>query len=157
MRRQRILIVDDEEAVREMLADFLEEAGYAAFTAAGRQGLDIVKATPPDLILLDLLMPEMSGFEFLSQLHEVSGGARIPVIIVSGLGECLARAVDAGVARIAWGAEIVAKPIDLADLLARIEQVLSSAERSVAAPASARSTSPWRSLVAVPARRPRRA
>lgn len=157
MRGQRVLIVDDEAAVREMLADFLEEAGYAAFTADGRQGLDVVRATPPDLILLDLLMPGMSGFEFLSQLHEVSGGARIPVIIVSGLGECLASAVDAGVAQIAWGSEIVAKPIDLADLLARIEQVLSAAERGVAVPASARSASPSRSLAAVPARRPRRA
>lgn len=157
MRRQRVLIVDDEQAVREMLADFLEEAGYAAFTADGRQGLDAVKATPPDLILLDLLMPGMSGFEFLSQLHEVSGGAHIPVIIVSGLGESLASAVDAGVARIAWGSEIVAKPIDFADLLARIEQVLSSAERSVDAPARERSTPPSRSLAAVPARRPPRA
>jgi len=79
----RVLIVDDEPHVREMLRDFLEGTGYEVATAAtGGQALDAVPTFQPDVILIDMLMPDLSGTDVLDALHRA--GVTVPVILMSG-------------------------------------------------------------------------
>jgi signal transduction histidine kinase/DNA-binding response OmpR family regulator len=80
----KVLIVDDDPEVREMLVRTLERQDWAASTAAdGRAGLDAVAANKPDLILLDLMMPRMDGFEFVSELRKHQEWRSIPIIVIT--------------------------------------------------------------------------
>lgn len=77
-----ILIVDDAAFSRRMIRKFLQADGYEILEAVnGREGLEMVGTHNPDCILLDLLMPDVNGFEFLKILQEQ--GAKIPTIIIS--------------------------------------------------------------------------
>ncbi len=83
-RSQRVLIVDDDRATRDVMRAALETAGWHVTEAAdGRQGLDQLGEGRPDLILLDLMMPGMDGFEFLAELRSVADWASIPVVVVT--------------------------------------------------------------------------
>src|SRR5262249_33833533 len=97
---RHVLVVDDNAAVREVMAGALASQGYRASTAAdGREALELLRRGPlPDLILLDLMMPGMDGWEFLRQRRHDAALAAVPVIIVSALDEDQARAVALGVA-----------------------------------------------------------
>jgi CheY-like chemotaxis protein len=83
--RRTVLIIDDEESVREVLSRFLTKAGYEVKVAAnGQEALQMVHSqAPPDLIVLDLMMPVMSGFEVLSALRVNSEWRRIPVVVLT--------------------------------------------------------------------------
>ena len=82
--KKKILIVDDDAAVREMLARVLAGEGYAVLTAAnGFEALDIAAATPLDLVLLDLNMPRMNGFQVLSAVRQRLGFTQLPVIVLT--------------------------------------------------------------------------
>jgi len=82
---KRILVVDDEEDVREYLKTALEDAGFAVDTASdGAEALAAVKASPPDLISLDLVMPRHSGARFYRELQKDKQLAKIPVLVVTG-------------------------------------------------------------------------
>ncbi|MGB7659317.1 MAG: response regulator, partial [Pseudolabrys sp.] len=85
IRSASILVVEDETATRELLCHSLTGMGYATFTAVnGRSGLDWLAGHPaPSLILLDLLMPEMDGFEFLRELRKQPAFFNVPVIVVT--------------------------------------------------------------------------
>jgi CheY-like chemotaxis protein len=79
-----ILIVDDDLAVRERLHRMVEEGGMRAATAAdGREGLACLGEIQPSLVLLDLIMPNMDGFEFLSALREDSAWRDLPVVVIT--------------------------------------------------------------------------
>lgn len=79
----KILLIDDQDALRATYRDFLEELGYVVFDAAsGRIGLELAAREQPDLILLDLYMPELDGLTTLNLLHETAPD--IPVIVISG-------------------------------------------------------------------------
>ena len=81
---QRVLIVDDDDATRDVMRAALEAGGWHVTEAAdGREGLDRLGEGRPDLILLDLMMPGMDGFEFLSELRSTSEGTLIPVVVVT--------------------------------------------------------------------------
>lgn len=83
-----VLLVEDDEGVREAMREALEEEGYATLSAAdGEQALAILARGPkPRLILLDLMMPVMNGWEFLKVLRDSANLARIPVVILSVAG-----------------------------------------------------------------------
>ncbi len=84
----RILVVDDESMVRESLARLLTSAGHAAVTAAnGRDAWLTMYEGVPDLILLDLMMPQMDGITFLTLLRRSDHWAQVPVIVVTGLSD----------------------------------------------------------------------
>jgi hypothetical protein len=89
LRRHRrgnvpILVVDDDPAFRELMRRMLEKEGYAVIEAEnGRVALDRVRQAPPALILLDLIMPEMDGFEFMAEFREHEEWRAIPVVIVT--------------------------------------------------------------------------
>jgi signal transduction histidine kinase/CheY-like chemotaxis protein len=80
----QVLIVDDDAEVREMLVRTLEPQGWAASTAEdGRAALDAITAQKPDLILLDLMMPRMDGFEFVTELRKHHDWRAIPIIVIT--------------------------------------------------------------------------
>lgn len=82
-----ILIVDDDPSLRESLAELLTEEGYAAACAGdGRSALKLLQSQqPPCVILLDLLMPVMDGWEFRSRQRQLAGLAEIPVVVTTAV------------------------------------------------------------------------
>ena len=117
MKSFRILIVDDEERILNFLRSKLRASGYEVFTAGdGIEALQQVHAQELDLIVLDLMMPKLDGFEFLKELRSFSG---MPVIILS------AREADADkIEGLQLGADdYLPKPFNPDELVARIEAV----------------------------------
>jgi class 3 adenylate cyclase/CheY-like chemotaxis protein len=95
----RIVVVDDNESSRDILSRRLTHAGHQVVTASdGRAALARIAAEPPDLVLLDIMMPGMSGFEVLCRLKSDPGTAAIPVIMISALDEIdsVVRCIEAG-------------------------------------------------------------
>jgi class 3 adenylate cyclase/CheY-like chemotaxis protein len=113
----RLLVVDDDEANRDMLSRRLERLGYqVAVTPDGRAALDRLAEEPFDLILLDIVMPELDGYQVLLRLKADDVLRHIPVIVLSASDE-----LDSAVRCIQLGAEdYLAKPIDAVLLRARI-------------------------------------
>ena len=124
----RILIVDDQPDLAGMMSDLLLDAGYATRTAVdGRAALAEVQADPPDLLLLDVQMPEFDGFEVATMLKADPATATIPIIMVSAHEGRGARLVG-----LESGAEdYLSKPVDPAELLAKIRNLLLLRERVV--------------------------
>jgi signal transduction histidine kinase/CheY-like chemotaxis protein len=80
----RALVIDDDEAARDRMRELLRgESWDVAEAVNGREGLEALGHGMPDLILLDLMMPEMNGFEFLAALHAREGGMHVPVVVVT--------------------------------------------------------------------------
>ncbi len=81
---KKVLIVDDDRLSVTLIRFALKEQMYEVATAEdGIQALDAVKAFRPDLIVLDVQMPRMSGFEFMNELKNIPGGASIPIIMLT--------------------------------------------------------------------------
>jgi DNA-binding response OmpR family regulator len=113
----RLLVADDSETVLLMLQRRLEMSGYEVITAKdGKEALDQAESGKPDLILLDAMMPRMSGIEALQRLR--ASGSKIPVLIISAHldAEEPERMIEAG----ADGC--VPKPFEWDELIARIEE-----------------------------------
>ncbi|HMB25427.1 MAG TPA: response regulator, partial [Anaerolineales bacterium] len=115
---QRILVVDDEPAVTDLLAYNLRKALYEVFTAAdGRTALKLAHECKPDLILLDLMIPEVDGLDVCRELRKTSG---VPIIMITARGEEVDRVVGLEI-----GADdYVTKPFSVRELMARIKAVL---------------------------------
>jgi len=116
----RVLVVDDERAVRESLRRALELEGYDVELAAdGREALGRLEAGPdPDAVILDVLMPEVDGLEVCEELRR--SGSRLPVLMLTARAE-----VENRVAGLDAGADdYLTKPFALAELLARLRALL---------------------------------
>ncbi len=123
MDTQTILVVDDDEDVRSSVADALVDLGYRTETAGdGRQALEFLSAapSPPNLILLDMMMPEMDGWTFMSELHKVPDLASIPVVIFSAYGNPREVAGQLG------AAGYLRKPLRLEELAQAVERCATS-------------------------------
>ena len=126
-----VLIVDDDQALCDMLDEYLTLEGFSAVTAAtGPEGLEQLVRCPVDLVILDVMLPELSGIEVLRRIRAVS---RVPVIMLTARGEEVDRVVG-----LEMGADdYLAKPFSPRELVARIRAVLrrapgeSSAEDSL--------------------------
>ncbi len=115
--QKRILVVDDDPSVREMLARVLASEGYLPVTAGdGVKALEIAAAMPIDLVLLDLNLPQKSGWDTFERLS--SDNPLLPVIIVTARSNQLFTAMGAGV-----GA-LLEKPLDFPGLLRTIQELL---------------------------------
>jgi CheY-like chemotaxis protein len=78
------MVVEDDPASRDVIRRTLERDGWIVFAAEnGRAALDSLKKAAPDLIVLDLMMPEMDGFQFVAELRRTESGRRIPVVVVT--------------------------------------------------------------------------
>jgi CheY-like chemotaxis protein len=111
-----VLVVDDNIDAVAALAQILEYEGYAVATAYdGRQALEYFGShPPPDLIVFDLMMPVMNGWELRAELGKVPAFAKVPMVVMTALAEAAEIEVDA----------IVAKPIDLKRLLLIMDRLL---------------------------------
>lgn len=118
-----VLTIDDDQAVRESLANFLEDFGYEVLQAGdGQQGLEVFAANRPDLILVDLRMPCMDGLQVLARVQELS--PQTPIMVISGAGDI--RDVVEALRRGAW--DYLVKPIqDMNILLHSVETCLERA------------------------------
>ncbi len=126
-RKAKVLVADDDPAIQELIRLNLEVQGYEVVIASN--GVETIRkalSEQPDLIILDILMPEMDGYEVMRLLKNSEETSNIPVIVLT------AYASDAG-ALISWveGAEgYLAKPFNPDELLMLIERVLASPEKS---------------------------
>ncbi len=81
---KKILVVDDEPDVRKFIAACIEDAGFIVNTANdGEDALEKIKADPPDLMTLDMVMPKMSGIQVLRRMRKIKEAAEIPVIVIT--------------------------------------------------------------------------
>src|ERR1043166_1311561 len=112
-----VLVVEDDPWIRSLMADLLAGEGYSVVQASdGKAGLERAEENEPDVILLDLAMPEKSGLDVLHELKSSKPTRDIPVIVVSAY----AMLMMGSDARRADG--VIQKPFDLADLLLQVEQ-----------------------------------
>ncbi|MEM7012153.1 MAG: response regulator transcription factor [Verrucomicrobiota bacterium] len=116
-----ILVVDDEEDIRELIADHLAASGMQPVEAEdGLEALRLARDAKPDLILLDLMMPGMDGYGVIRELRENSKTAAIPVIMITAKGE-----EDERIEGLTRGADdYVAKPFSPKELVLRVQAVL---------------------------------
>ena len=111
--RDEILVVDDDSEASEILAELLSQKGYTVARAEnGRQALDYLTHAKPGLIILDLMMPEMSGWEFRERQQNDPRLKSIPVVVVSASG--LVEHVEA--------AAVLSKPLDFGCLMRVVER-----------------------------------
>jgi two-component system alkaline phosphatase synthesis response regulator PhoP len=126
----RILVVDDEPAVTDLLAYNLRKAHYDVLVASdGREALRLAIDSSPDLILLDLMIPEVDGLDVCRELRKTSG---VPIIMITARGEEIDRVVG-----LELGADdYVTKPFSVRELMARIKAVLRRAQSEDKGPGS---------------------
>jgi DNA-binding response OmpR family regulator len=115
----RVLVVDDDLTVAGVVVGYLERAGHQPLHVAdGRKALDTIAADPPDLVVLDLMLPEVGGLEVCRQVR--AGHPQLPIIMLTALGEA-----DERIAGLELGADdYVSKPFSPRELILRIESVL---------------------------------
>jgi CheY-like chemotaxis protein len=124
-RGRRILVVEDDADTRRWLSRALEGEGWQVAEAEnGRVALERLVETPPDLIVLDLMMPEMDGFEFLSQLRRDQALRKIPVVVITA-----AELTDADRSRLNGGVERIMQKTEFQpdDLLAEVRSLVEKA------------------------------
>jgi len=123
MKGKRILIVDDEAAARMLISDVLTDEGYIPLRAEnGRQALEAVKRQAPDLVLLDLRLPDINGIEVLEGIRRIH--PQLPVILVSAYGD-----VSSAVRAVKLGAyDFLEKPLDADRLVVTVRNALWSVE-----------------------------
>jgi CheY-like chemotaxis protein len=116
---KRILVIEDDDAIRYVVSDALLDAGYAVATAIdGGDALDQIDQHPPDAILLDLMMPSMDGWSFLETCRNDTRFSMIPIGIVSAA-PLLCRTADA------WGVQVaIGKPFAIDQLVSQVEHLL---------------------------------
>ncbi|MEO8451771.1 MAG: PAS domain S-box protein, partial [Gemmatimonadota bacterium] len=120
-RTPRILIVDDSRKNQQVLEGMLMQEGYCLVTAtSGAEALAAVASEPPDLILLDVMMPEMDGYQLAAQIKTNPASKNIPIIIVTALGdrEARLRGLSAG------AEDFLSQPVDRVELSVRVRNLL---------------------------------
>ena len=128
MTAARVLVIDDDGDIRRLVADLLGRAGFSVEQAEdGRAGLRALHRTPPDLVVLDVSMPELDGWETLARIRDLS---EVPVLMLTARGDELER-----VRGLKAGADdYVVKPFGRQELVARVLALLRRAGPGVAEP-----------------------
>ena len=120
-RRSRVLIVDDNAANAELLEAYLQGSGWdIVLAASGAQALESCRKSVPDIVLLDVMMPDMSGYEVCRRLKGDPATRDVPVIMVTALTavEDVEKAVDAGTD------DFLSKPVNRLELVTRVKSLL---------------------------------
>jgi two-component system, OmpR family, alkaline phosphatase synthesis response regulator PhoP len=110
----RVLVIDDEDVIRQLLEDLLRDAGHEVLTASnGVEGLTCLQRAIPHLIITDMMMPVMDGIGFCRKVQAVPEYRIIPIVLLSAISDQIA------VTSCAWAA-VIGKPFDLNTLLATV-------------------------------------
>jgi DNA-binding response OmpR family regulator len=119
--QKRILIVDDDDGVSMLVAEALGARGYKISRVQdGIEAINTILARKPDLVVLDLALPRLSGYEICSMVRKAESVCKTPIVILSGQGN-----VDDRLQAFAVGADdYVIKPFDIDELVARVEAVM---------------------------------
>ncbi|MER7365610.1 response regulator transcription factor [Nonomuraea wenchangensis] len=124
----RLLVVDDEPNIRELFSASLRMAGFEVLTAAdGREALRVAEESSPDLVMLDIMLPDLDGMTVASRLR--SRGRRVPVLFVTAKDTSEDRIAGLGL-----GEDYVTKPFSLEETIARIRAVLRRTRRGTPPP-----------------------
>ncbi len=120
---KRVVVIDDDQGVVSLLQKRLEANGYQVSSAEdGVKGLEIVRSTLPDLVILDIVMPGMDGFSLVREIRSDERLKRIPLIVITSKGEMgeLFKAEGVGI--------ILTKPFKMEDILQKVEGFLGKAD-----------------------------
>jgi two-component system, OmpR family, alkaline phosphatase synthesis response regulator PhoP len=130
---KRIQIIEDDRDIADLVRRYLEKAGFAVeVSAAGREGLTALTARPPDLLVLDLMLPQISGVEICRAARAAPATALVPIIMLTARAEEAER-----IAGLEIGADdYIAKPFSPNELVARVRALLRRSARGQAAAAS---------------------
>ena len=115
--KTKVLVVDDEQYLRDFYQELLTQEGYDVTTAVdGQKALEAVMTNPPQVILLDIMMPVLDGFGYCERIRSDSGAQRMPIIVQTALGdrEDKLRALSCG------ADDFINKPIDREELILRV-------------------------------------
>lgn len=117
-RRTRVLVIDDDERLNTLLTRYMDRFGFTVQSATDpRAGLRILKSDPPEIVILDVMLPEMDGFAVCRKVRETS---RVPIIMLTARGEVMDRILG-----LELGADdYLAKPFEPRELVARVQAVL---------------------------------
>jgi DNA-binding response OmpR family regulator len=129
----RILVVEDDPDIAALVTRYLDKAGYStAHVSSGREAIDTVRAKVPDLVVLDLMLPQVDGLEVCRVLRSHEKTAAIPIIMLTARAEESDRIVGLEI-----GADdYLAKPFSPNELVARVRALLRRLQRGAAAPAA---------------------
>jgi two-component system, chemotaxis family, chemotaxis protein CheY len=115
----RVLVVEDDLPIATLIADELRHDGHLVDVVAnGADALESLQASRPDVVVLDLMLPVMHGWEFIERYREVTHGQEIPIVVVSAAG-AVTRSMEALGVRC-----FLQKPFEVADLVDAVEDVL---------------------------------
>jgi DNA-binding response OmpR family regulator len=122
MSKKVILVIDDEESICKIIRDGLQRMGqYKILTAqSGKDGIQLAKKSQPDMVLLDIDMPTMNGFQVLESLKEDPETYSIPVVMLTGQREDEFKVAASRL----YSEDYLTKPIRVSELEARINQIL---------------------------------
>jgi DNA-binding response OmpR family regulator len=119
--KRRILLVDDDANLLQLLSEALKEAGYVVQTAkTGEAGLELAQSFNPDVIVLDLILPKINGFNVCSKLRSLQATAKTPIIMMTTLSGRFPRLEG----MVSGCNEYISKPFEVRELLSCIENLL---------------------------------
>jgi two-component system response regulator VicR len=119
---RRILYIEDDAEIIDLVRLILSRKGYDVTGAnGGREGLDLVRQTLPDLVLLDLMMPDMDGWDVYQQMKSSENTRHIPVIVITAKAQSIDRVLGLHIAKVD---DYLAKPFSPQELVESVEKVL---------------------------------
>jgi two-component system, OmpR family, response regulator VicR len=120
-KQKTVVYIEDDPEMIDLVMLIVAKRGYQVIGAhGGRQGLDIVQQTPPDLILLDLMMPDMDGWDVYHQLKSTEQSKNIPVIIITAKSQEIDRVLGLHIAKVD---DYICKPFHPQELLDSMDKV----------------------------------
>jgi len=119
---RRVIYIEDDQEMIDLVRLILSRKGYEVIGAnSGREGLDLIRKIIPDLILLDLMMPEMDGWEVYQQVKADESTRAIPVIVITAKAQSIDKVLGLHIAKVE---DYIAKPFSPQDLLDSVAKVL---------------------------------
>jgi DNA-binding response OmpR family regulator len=121
-QKKRIICIEDDQGIIDLIKLILTRRGFEVMGAmGGREGLEMMERNTPDLVLLDLMMPDMDGWEVYHQMKARDGMKNIPVIVVTAKAQNIDKVLGIHIAKVD---DYITKPFSPQDLLDSIERVL---------------------------------